>query len=158
VSSLTDRQSAPRIVRHSGVLLQLIRNRVAELQTTHASVEAVSGIQSGYLSKVTSDPPSKRIGLYMAFILLESLGLRLSVSIDPTTSRLAHRFEKRRLFRQARSERARKDLPPDFLVHRSKKGGIARAQSLSAKQRSEIARNAITARWRRHRGRQAAGP
>jgi len=148
VSGIEDRLSAPRIVRHSGELLQIIRSRIAELQTTHASVEAVSGLQSGYLSKVTSDPPWKRIGIYMAFILLESLGLRLSVSIDPTfTSRLAHRFEKRRLFRQAAKRKAGKDLPPDFLVHRSRKGGIARARKLSAQKLSAIGKAGAMARW-----------
>jgi len=152
VSSLSDRQSAPRVVRHSGELIQLIRSRISELETTYSSVEALGDLQSNYLTKIIGDPPSKRIGLYMAFILLESLGLRLSVSIDPTfASRLAHRLEKRRLPRQASTTRARKDLPPDFRVHRSRKGGRARAQSLSAKQRSQIARNAVNARWRQYR-------
>jgi len=41
-------------------------------------------------------PPSKRTGLHLAFILLESIGLQLSVSISPDfADRLARRFDRR---------------------------------------------------------------
>jgi hypothetical protein len=42
-------------------------------------------------------------------------------------------------------------LPPDVLAHRSRLGGIARGQKLSAERLSEIGRNAINERWRRAR-------
>jgi len=55
--------AAPRIVRHSDELLKVIRDRVSELNTTHVSVEAVSGLQNGYLSKVIGrDSDAERLG------------------------------------------------------------------------------------------------
>jgi hypothetical protein len=53
--------------------------------------------------------------------------------------------------------KARKDLPPDFLLRPSKLDGRARAKVLSREQLSEIGRNAVNARWRRYREQQAAG-
>jgi hypothetical protein len=67
VSNLESRLSAPRIVRHSDELLQVIRDRLAELGTTHNSIEETGGLQLGYLTKVISDPPPKRMGLFVAF-------------------------------------------------------------------------------------------
>ena len=158
MSGIEDRLSAPRIVRHSDELLRVIRDRLVELQTTHNSVESESGLMSGYLSKVTTNPPMKRMGLYVAFLILQTLGLQLHVSIAPDfEKRMAHRLERRRLSRKHVSKKASKEkkLPPDVLVHRSRLGGIVRGQKLSAERLSELGRKAVNARWQRYRERRA---
>lgn len=150
MSNFENRLSAPRIVRHSDELLQVIRDRIAELETTHASVESESGLMSGYLTKIISDPPLKRVGLFLAFLILQTLGLQLHVSVEPDfAKRMAHRLERRILSRKQVSRRAskKKKLAPDVLAHRSRLGGIARGQKLSAEKLSEIGRNAVNARW-----------
>jgi hypothetical protein len=129
-------------------LLQAIRDRIEQLETTHATIEAVSGLQSGYLSKITSDPPPKRMSMWTALLLLESLGLQVSLSIAPDfTERFAHRLERRKLVR-TKARKARTSSSPDFLRWRSKLGGNARAMlpDLSA-----INRRAAMTRWRRAR-------
>ena len=75
MSSLDDCQSAPRVVGYSDERLAAIRDRVRELETNYASVESVSGIQSGYLSNVTADPRPKRMALRTSrwpFLLTEA--------------------------------------------------------------------------------------
>jgi len=158
MSGVEDRLAAPRIVHHSDELLQVIRDRISELETTHSSVEAVSGIMSGYLSKVIANPPAKKVGLYVAFLILQTLGLQLHVSVAPDfAKRIAHRLERRRLSKkQVRRKARKKKLPSDVLAHRSRLGGIARGRKLSAQRLSEIGRDAINARWRRYRERLSA--
>jgi hypothetical protein len=73
----------------------------------------------------------------------------MHVSIAPDfAERMAHRLERRRLSKkQVRTKARRKELSPDVLAHRSRLGGIARGQKLSAERLSEIGRNAVNARW-----------
>jgi hypothetical protein len=140
LSGIESRLSAPRIVRHSDELLQVIRDRLVELGTTHNSVEAESGLMRGYLTKVISDPPPKRMGAYIMFLICETLGLQLSVSVAPDfQKRMAHRLERRKLSQKHVSRKAskRKKLAPDVLIHRSRLGGIARGRKLSAERLSE---------------------
>ena len=161
MSDLESRLSAPRIVRHSDDLLRAIRDRIEQLNTTHASIEAVAGLQSNYLTKVVASPPPKRMSLWTAFLVLEAIGLQVSLSVAPDfAERFGHRLERRKLVRaKARIRRkARKPPPPDFLQHRSRLGGFARKQKLAAERLSEIGRAAVNTRWSRHREQQSAAP
>ena len=62
--------------------LQAIRDRVATLNITHETVDAISGLQSGYTSKLLADPPIRRIGPLVLFVVLQSLGLRIGLLED----------------------------------------------------------------------------
>jgi hypothetical protein len=148
VSNLADRQSAPRVVRHSGELLAAIRDRIAELNTTHAAVENASGAQLGYISKCVGDDPPKRISLWLALLLLQTLGLEITLTPAPGFERFAYRLEPRKNARKE-ARKARKDLPPDFLRRRARLGGLARARLANL---SDINRRANLTRWRRQRG------
>jgi hypothetical protein len=80
-----------------GALLRTIRGRVAELGITHETLDAISGLQSGYTSKLFADPPMRRMGPITLFLVLQSLGLALTVTEDAVTMRsLQHRFTPRR--------------------------------------------------------------
>ena len=104
MSDLESRLAAPRIVRHSDELLRAIRDRIEQLGTTHASIEMVAGLQQNYLTKITADPPPKRMSLWTAFLILEALGLQVSLSAAPDwAERYGHRLEKRRLVRKVPS-------------------------------------------------------
>jgi hypothetical protein len=87
------------------------------------------------------------MSVWTMFILFESLGLQVSLSI---ASDLGHRLEPRKLVKRE----ARKDLPPDFLRRRARLGGLARARLANL---SDINRRANLTRWRRQREAQAAG-
>jgi len=151
LSNLADPQSAPRVVRHSGELLAAIRDRIAELNTTHAAVESVSGAQLGYVSKCVGDNPPKRISLWLALLLLQTLGLEITLTPAPNFERFAYRLEQRKLVRK--EARKARGFAPDFLRRRAKLGGLARARLSNL---SDINRRPNLTRWRRRREAQHA--
>jgi hypothetical protein len=118
LSNLADPQSAPRVVRHSGELLAAIRDRIAELNTTHAAVESVSGAQLGYVSKCVGDNPPKRISLWLALLLLQTLGLEITLTPAPNFERFAYRLEQRKLVRK--EARKARGFAPGFPAASSK--------------------------------------
>jgi hypothetical protein len=63
-------------------LLQLLRNRMAALDTSFERVEAVSGISDRYLSRVLGPHPSKGLGP-VTFSIFGALGLRVVLVEDP---------------------------------------------------------------------------
>jgi hypothetical protein len=142
--------TAPRAlarIEHSEALLAAIRRRVDELQITHEIIDHRSGFQSGYSSKLLSDPPQRRLGHFSLFVLLQTLGLDMVLVENPQAlENLKNPMHKRR---QAWMLRAPSivHLTPDFLRLIGTKGGRARAQKLSEKRRSEISRQAAMARW-----------
>jgi hypothetical protein len=149
VSSYEDRQTARRVCRHSDELLAAIRQRVDELQTNYLSVEAVSGIQLGYLTKVTANPPPKRMGLHVCFLILTALGLQVELTEAPDFQRYAQRLERRKLTRRpGRITGRSKKCAPDFYAYISRLGNEARSRKLSPERRSALARSAAQARWR----------
>jgi hypothetical protein len=164
VSSFSDRLSAPRsdlvyaTVPHSDALLAAIRRRINELEVSYETVEAVNGIQSGYTTKILGNPPAKRVQLYTAFLLIEALGLRVRLEEDPDLAeRLRHWWTKRRLTKAVMLPAGRiKEFPPDFYRYISRLGNEARSRKISPSRRSELARHAAMARWRRHRESRAA--
>jgi hypothetical protein len=159
MSSLSDRQSAPRTdllyatIGHSDALLAAIRKRIDELQITYETLEAVSGCQSGYCTKILGNPPAKRVQLYTAFLLIEALGLRVKLEEDPElTEGLRHRWTRRRFTKAAmRPAGSIKEFPPDFYRYISRLGNEARWRKLGPERRSALARNAAAARWSRYR-------
>ena len=153
MSSLSDRLTAPRVVATVGdhnQLLDVIRRRVEELNVSHEVVEAIAGLQSGYLSKVLADPPPKRMGPFTWFLILGALGLDVQLAENQQAmERLRPRLEKRKLVRKRiRAKEGIIELTPDFRHRRSQLGGLARAKLPNI---SEINRRAALARWRRYR-------
>jgi hypothetical protein len=62
-----------------------------------------------------------------------------------------HRYVKRKMVRPIRTAMRMIELPPDFYRHISGLAAEARRQKIPAERRSELARNAVNARWRKHR-------
>jgi hypothetical protein len=134
-----------------------IRKRIDELGLSHETVEAISGAQNGYISKIIGSPcspPAKRVQLYLACILIEALGLEIRLYENPQAmERLARRFEKRKLKKPAVRTAMRKiELMPDFYRHISGLAADARRRKISPERRSQLASHAATARWRKARG------
>jgi hypothetical protein len=151
------------VVNHHNALLDAIRKRIEELNTTYEAIEDVAGLQSGYLAKILGRPtPAKRLHPFLMFILLQALGLKAALVYDPDFKRkMAHRLRKRRTRRCVRSggqhDRIIKmELTKDFLRHIARLGVRARMNKVSAERRSEVARRAATERWRQVRQRQAS--
>jgi hypothetical protein len=70
------------IVTNYEQLLQAIRNRRDTLLVTHHTLDALSGLPDGYVSKLLCDPPMKHLGAISFGSVLGVLGLRLVVEVD----------------------------------------------------------------------------
>jgi cold shock CspA family protein len=142
-------------------LLAAIRQRIGELQLSYETVEYLSGLQSGYLTRVISDPPPKRMCPFTQFLILQALGLRVRLEEDPELiEKLRGRWTKRKLRKSVRTAMSMNrviELTPDFMRRISRMGCEARMRKLSPERRSELARNAAVARWRQARERKNPG-
>jgi hypothetical protein len=145
---------APRAlarIEHSEALLAALRARVAELELSHEIVDHLAGFQSGYCSKLLSDPPIRRLGNLSLFLLLQSLGLDLVLIENPqaleSLKNPLHLRRRRTILRAPRIVH----LTPDFLRMIGAAGARARNLKLSPKRRKALALRAIRARWAKHK-------
>jgi hypothetical protein len=147
---------APQVADYSS-LIRAVRARVAELGITHETLDAISGLQSGYASKLLADPPIRRIGPLTLFIVLQSLGMSLSLVEDRKwMERAETRLVPRKTPRMLRA--ASITFTPDFFTYNARIGGEARRDKLSPARRQEIARNAARARWAKAAARADSNP
>jgi hypothetical protein len=136
-------------------LLAAIRHRRDELRISHFTLDHVSGIPSGYASKLLASPPMKRLGALSLGPVLGALGLRLLVVDDPAAlARVSARLVKKQRKHADRSMltdqpcQRQRFLP--FLDRAFARTARARGLSLQTPQRrQEIARKAAKARWAR---------
>jgi hypothetical protein len=63
-------------------LIEFVRYRVEELQTTHESIDAAAKLQGGYSGKILAPTPIKSMGKVSMGPMLQSLGLALIVVRD----------------------------------------------------------------------------
>lgn len=79
-------------------LIEFVRLRVYEIQTTHESIDAVSGLHGGYSGKLLAPIPIKSMGKVSLGPMLQTLGLKLIVVRDDEQFKLIeHRLAKRKL-------------------------------------------------------------
>lgn len=77
-------------------MVELVRFRLEELQTTHESVDEVSGLHGGYTSKIVAPIPIKSMGKVSMGPILQTLGLALIVVRDDEAfQKIKHRLAKR---------------------------------------------------------------
>ncbi len=140
-----------RRARHLGELLGVIRDRVAELGVTHETLDAASGLQSGYSSKLLCHPPMRRISPFFMFIVLEALGLEMQITESPEAmERMQSRLTKR-VKPPMRALGAHRSVTlhfmPDFIRQRARLGGEAYKVKVPLWRRRANARKAARARW-----------
>ena len=73
--------ATPKPVESYAELLQLLRDRMCELDTSFEQVEVVSGVTDRYLSRVLGPNPTKGIGP-VSFSIFAALGLRVVLVED----------------------------------------------------------------------------
>jgi hypothetical protein len=70
------------VVRDYDDLLEIARNRMAQLQITFETLDSVSGCQPGYCAKLLGPMPSKRLGAMSLPAVLGALGMKLIAVVD----------------------------------------------------------------------------
>jgi hypothetical protein len=129
-------------------LVDGLRARIAELQVSTATLDAVSGLPAGYTSKIVSKRQIRKLGIKSLSDLLGALGLRGQLVEDSAAlAKVAGRLKKRDA-KRVRDDSTHVVLTGKFMRSIGKKGAAARNARLTAAQRSELARRAANARWR----------
>jgi hypothetical protein len=134
-------------------LIAAIRARMRELGVTNETIDAITGLQSGYVGKLLAPSRIKKLGVMSFGVMMQSLGLKLIVVEDAkTTEKMRPRWTQRE---KALPLLAIARMPPRATWLFTKRSGRSaaklRAEKLPAERRHEIALNATTVRWRRER-------
>ncbi|MCA1512167.1 hypothetical protein [Bradyrhizobium sp. NBAIM01] len=85
----------PRLVSSREQLLQVVRDRRDALNLSHETIDAITGLQSGYVSKLLSDPPMRGFGEMSLQAVLDALALRIAVCVIVEDEELAKRVRGR---------------------------------------------------------------
>jgi hypothetical protein len=135
--------------------VQAVRNRVAELGIHGTRFDSLAGWPEGYLSKLICARPVRRIGMTSMGPLLSAMGVKLVMVEDRSgTARLRARLSPRNpSFVRAMPADVCIVLTPRMLKRIRRMGGRERMARLTPPQRSELARKAALARWRKARSR-----
>lgn len=143
-----------------------LRARAEALCASRQSIDAVAGLPAGYASKLLSPDQIRSVGKESFGPLMGALGVKLLMVEDPESARFVAQLEQRaewavrgRASMDAKSHAeygraARfeiKQRMTELGRRASKKGGKARASSLTPRQRRMIAVKAVRARWRKRR-------
>ena len=105
--------------------------RIEELGVTHEGIEHVAGLAPRYLTKVCGSAPIKKLSVFTALCIIQTLGLTLILNEDPElTEKMKQRLSARRISRTPALARTQRtiELTPDFLKYRARRGGQARAK------------------------------
>jgi hypothetical protein len=145
-------------------LLQALRQRSDELKISRATLDEISGLNSGYCGKLLSSQPVRGLGRTSLGPLLGAMGCALILVEDlAQVERIRKRLVKRKWWPKDKHafhtmpttrRRRRWTFPsgPEF----AKLMNARRNCALDPHQRSAISRKAAKARWRRSRSRVAA--
>jgi hypothetical protein len=172
---MTDAATTPRIVaevRSRADLHQALRLRAEEISISRLTIDAIAGLSAGHSSKILATKPLKGLTLDSAALLAPAMGLALALVETPeSVARVKRRWAKREerkantmpiaasswaLAGELRREQCRKAGKISMRQLRrperqalGRKGGAARAEALTSRRRSEIARQAAISRWSR---------
>lgn len=137
-------------------MIAAIRARMTEIGVTNETMDALTGLQSGYVGKLLAPTRIKNLGPQSFGLMLQSLGLKLIVVVDDVTSaKMQERWNKRE---KAAPIRAMASIPRATWLFTSRSGRRAakgRAEKLSQKHLSKLGRKAVRSRWREERRKRA---
>jgi hypothetical protein len=138
------------IVRTYDELITALRARADELLVTRETMDAVTGLQSGYTAKLLARVPIRQLGRVSLGPILLCLGLTLTVTEDTIASKRI----RKELVKRLRPIRASDAMPARKRKRRrgdSEWGKLMKARQVliqSEEQRSDSARHAARVRWR----------
>jgi len=105
----------PRLIGSREQLLDVVRARRDELDLSHETLDDLTGLQGGYVSKLLADPPVRGFGQMSLQALLDALGLRIAFAVimeDPEQAdRVRARWKPRK--RRPTNAKATASVSPD---------------------------------------------
>jgi len=157
-------------IRSMADLVEALRSTQVERELSYEMLDAISGLQQGYVAKLLGPSQSKRLGPVSTFPLLGALGKALALVDDPEQIAMVKgRWKQRKIvggsarqirLRNGRSEQASIDsnlqklaviltkmTREERILMGASIGGKQRAKKLGKRQRQRIASHAARARW-----------
>lgn len=148
---MTDAPRQIAIVTDYDSLVAAFRARANELNVSRATLDDVSGLASGYASKLLATPPIKTVGAVSLGPILGALGMSIVLVEDPEQlRRIASRMVDRNTA-QVRGHANASSPSPKWLFNskKARKAATKRWENATPAQRKRIARKAWRTRRRR---------
>jgi hypothetical protein len=76
-----------RIVNDYQSLVEICRQRAAELEISRSGIDVISGLTTGHAGKILGKNQKKRLGIVSLGLMLETLGLKMLIIEDETAAR-----------------------------------------------------------------------
>lgn len=153
-----DTEDAPSmtvaIINDYASLHSALRARADALRVSRSDLDDIAGLATGHVSKLLAPNFTKLLGPLSFGLVLQALGLRLRVEVDPEqTAKLASRYrprDERKVTKRANpSDQVIITLSRARLRRLASLGGKATAERLTYAQRRRAAQKAARARWAR---------
>jgi hypothetical protein len=129
-------------------LQRLLRLRIEQMQISRLELDQLSGLPSGYCSKLFSELPIKKLGRLSLPLVLAALNVRLIAEVDESAV-----AERRITVRPKRASAVRVQAVHQIVHTRrslqkwGRLGGAASRSRMSAREASRLGRLAAAARW-----------
>ena len=145
----------PDIVVDYNALIVALKARIDKLQLSQQLIDDLAGWAGGYTGKLLGPAQAKKMGMESFWILLEVLGLGVTLVENPAAMhRMEHRYEKRCELRRSSgaikkqfSPEVRQMVVSEHMATIGAIGGRGRSPSVAA----SSARRASLSRWSRAR-------
>jgi hypothetical protein len=147
----------PQRIRSCDELADALRARQDQLQLSNEFLEQCCGLTRGHIDKLLGPARTKNLSQFTLDCLLSALAIQLipEPDVEQETRMRERRWEIRDECQVRRigrvSDVVMERCRPHLFAALGRSGGTKRAASLTAKQRSRIARVAAQTRWRLHR-------
>lgn len=155
---MDDRRILAEVADYSE-FLDALRHRACELKLTRERIDAISGLPDGYTSKVLCVPPMRSLGCTSFGPTLEALAVTLVLVENPEAlARYSKQFKESMYpdLAAGKVDLVSYQISRKKLSRMARLGGKRRAEKLTPKRRSMIARKASRAAARQRRRRAAA--
>jgi hypothetical protein len=145
------------VVRRHQDITEVFRMMKDRLGLTNEFCDSVGGLTSGHTDKILGPSELKNWGPTTFDLFCEMFAIEFHVYIDmAAVKRMEAQWEAREKPRALPqpprlSDKLMKRVAPHVARETGKQGAAARMAMLTPEQRSEIARNAATSRWKAHR-------
>lgn len=150
---MTERRLAE--VKDYDGMIAALRARMTEIGVTNETMDALTGLQSGYVGKLLGPSQIKRIGPVSMGLLMQGLAIKFVMIEDETLleemrERWKMREKAKPLAKPLSSNGSISDFK-GFLRRLGRKGGKARIKRMSRGERRRIAARGGKERWRKAR-------
>jgi hypothetical protein len=141
-------------------LIEALKARQAEIGITNATLEALTGLQPGYVGTLFGSSRGRSLGGTSFGLLLGGLAVKMIIVVDlDAARRMEKRWEQRErplMLNGAQHKLIEIKFTRRHMKKIAKKSRAARMEKMTPAQRRRVARKAAKSRWKQHRAKRSA--